>query len=420
MDYMPYIITFVGGLVLGAILTIVITRVIRPYYRQDLSSITAELEKNVASLSRSSLEFTSGQLLQLADAKLEQHTALTDQNLETKKQLIDQTLHDVKNNLSNMEQLVMKLEKDRQGKFAELETQLRENARQTGLLQQTTGKLALALAGSKARGQWGERMAEDILRLSGFIEGVNYVKQKTLEGTSSRPDFTFLLPQGLKLNMDIKFPIDNYIRCLETESETDSQTYKAQFLKDARNRIKEVTSREYINPDAKTVDYVLVFIPNEQVYRFINENDYTIIDDALKNRVVLCSPLTLYAILAIIRQAIDNFNLEKTASEMLGHLNDFKKQWEKFTESMSKMGKKLKEAQDEYTNLISTRRMQLDRPLRKIEELRALKDFPESSPEEEEEVQETEVQRQDEPDELPPATDDTVENPAESSQQQDI
>ncbi len=419
MDYMSYIIAFAGGLVLGVILTIIITRVIRPYYRQDLSSITAEMEKNVAALSRSSLEFTSGQLLQLADAKLEQRTSLTEQNLETKKQLIDQTLLDVKANLSNMEQLVLKLEKDRQGKFSELETQLKENAKQTGQLQQTTGKLALALAGTKARGQWGERMAEDVLRLSGFIEGVNYVKQKTIEGTSSRPDFTFLLPQGLKLNMDIKFPIDNYIRCLETESETDSQTYKAQFLKDARNRIKEVTSREYINPDAKTVEYVLVFIPNEQVYRFINENDYTIIDDALKNRVVLCSPLTLYAILAIIRQAIDNFNLEKTASEILAHLNDFRKQWDKFTASMGKMGRKLKEAQDEYTNLISTRRSQLERPLRKIEELRARKDFPETTPEEEEEG-EIQEQGQNEPAEIAAPEEYNEENPAASSQQQDI
>jgi len=141
MDYIPYIIAFAGGLVLGAILTIVITRVMKLYYKQDLTTITSELEKNVAAMSRSSLEFTSGQLLQMADTKLEQRTAQSEQNLETKKQLIDQALQDVKNNLSSMEQLVVNLEKDRHGKFSELETQLKENARQAGQLNQATNKL---------------------------------------------------------------------------------------------------------------------------------------------------------------------------------------------------------------------------------------------------------------------------------------
>ena len=60
-------------------------------------------------------------------------------------------------------------------------------------------------------------MAEDVLRLSGFIEGVNYLKQKTLETAAGRPDYTFPLPQGRKVNMDVKFPLDNYVRFLEAE-----------------------------------------------------------------------------------------------------------------------------------------------------------------------------------------------------------
>ena len=47
-----------------------------------------------------------------------------------------------------------------------------------------------------ARGQWGERMAEDVLRLAGFVENVNYVKQTQVEGGTGRPDFTFPLPEG--------------------------------------------------------------------------------------------------------------------------------------------------------------------------------------------------------------------------------
>jgi DNA recombination protein RmuC len=118
------------------------------------------------------------------------------------------------------------------------------------------------------------------------------------------------------------------------------------------------------------VDYVIVFIPNEQVYAFINENDFSLLDEALKNKVILCSPITLYAVLAVIRQGVENFNLEKTASEILSLLGAFSKQWETFQDSLDRMGKRIDDAQNEFTKLTTTRKNQLERPLRKIEELR--------------------------------------------------
>jgi len=219
-------------------------------------------------------------------------------------------------------------------------------------------------------------MAEDVLRLAGFIEGINYQKQKTLETTTTRPDFTFFLPQGLKVNMDVKFPLDNYLKYLETDGEIDKEKNKNQFLKDVKGRIKEVTTRDYINPEENTLDYVLVFIPNEQVYAFINQHDRHILDEAMEKKVVLCSPLTLYAILAVIRQAVDSFNLEQTAGHVLSLLGTFNKQWKKFVTSMEQMGKKITAAQQEYTNLTTTRRNQLDRQLLKIEDLRSQKGIP--------------------------------------------
>jgi DNA recombination protein RmuC len=293
-----------------------------------------------------------------------------EKELEGKKKLIDQTLVAMKGDLQKVQDLVTGFEKDREKKFGELANQLKTTAEQTGKLQETTSQLRTALASSKVRGQWGERMAEDVLRLAGFVEGINYRKQKTLETVGTRPDYTFLLPQDLTVNMDVKFPLDNYMRYLDADGETDKERHKNQFIKDVRGRIKEVTTREYINPAENTVDYVIVFIPNEQVYAFINENDSSILDEALKHKVILCSPITLYAVLAVIRQAVDNFNLEKTAAQIMSLLGTFNKQWSNFIKSLEKMGKKIDEAQKEFNALTSTRRNQLERPLRQIEDLR--------------------------------------------------
>ena len=222
----------------------------------------------------------------------------------------------------------------------------------------------------KLRGQWGERMAEDILRLAGFMEGINYQKQKALETDRNRPDFTFFLPQHLKVNMDVKFPLTNYLHFLESESAQDKESYREKFLKDVKQRIKEVQDRNYINPEENTVDYVLVFIPNEQVYGFIHENNPQLLDEAMRQKVILCSPLTLYAILAVMRQAIDNFQLEKTSARILSLLGTFGRQWELFVKSFDQLDKRLSDAAEEMNKLKTTRRSQLEKPLEEIAFLR--------------------------------------------------
>ena len=344
---------------------------------QDLETLIGRVKDAFGSLSQEALKSSSEELIKLAREQLSSQVQLGGKDLEGKKQLIDQSLESMRTDLRKMEELVSGFERDRTLKYGELSSQLRTAAQQTSRLQETADHLRQALVSTKARGQWGERMAEDVLRLAGFVEGVNYLRQKVLDGAASRPDYTFQLPQGRKVNMDVKFPLNSFLRYLETESEMERETHKTQFLRDVRARIKEVTGRDYINPEDETLDYVLVFIPNEQVYAFINQNDPALLDEALKSKVILCSPFTLFAILAIIRQAMDNFHTEQTKGEMLRHLGRFYKEWEKFRDSMDKAGKKLDEARDEFQRMITTRRNKLEKPLYEIEDLRRQKGIEE-------------------------------------------
>lgn len=340
--------------------------------------LIGHLKVSFGSLSLEALSKNSAEFLKIAKETLSNQTHLGEKDLEGKKKLIDQTLASMKEELQKVQNIVSNFEKDREKKFGELANQLKVTAEQTGQLRDVTTQLRSALTSTAARGQWGARITEDILRLAGFIEGVNYEREKTQDTINTRPDYTFLLPKGLKVNMDVKFPLNGYLRYIESGNDTEKQRFKDQFLRDARIRIKEVTTRDYINPEEKTLDYVIVFIPNEQAYAFINENDRSLLDDALRSKVVVCSPLTLYAILAVIRQAVDNFNLEETASQILSLLGVFNKQWDAFIKSFDKLGTKIKEAQEEFDALTYTRRTKLERPIKKIEDLRRQKGIPEA------------------------------------------
>ncbi len=385
---MTEIIFFVGGVVFGAAVVFVILLLRKKDTRemarelvseteneklQDLELLIGRVRDSFGALSQDALRASTGELLKLAREQLASQVQLGEKDLEGKKKLIDQTLESLRGDLRKINDQVSGFEKDRGRQYGELSAQLRTSAEQTAKLQDTANHLHQALASTKARGQWGERMAEDVLRLAGFVEGVNYLKQKVLDAAASRPDYTFQLPQGRKVNMDVKFPLSSYLRYLESDSDVERETHKAQFLRDVRNRIKEVTTRDYINPEDQTLDYVLVFIPNEQVYGFINQNDSTLMDDALKSKVILCSPFTLFAILAIIRQALDNFSMERAAGDMLRLIGAFSKEWEKFGDSMEKVGRKLDDARDEFQRMVTTRRNKLEKPLQRIEDLRRSK-----------------------------------------------
>ena len=391
MSWTSLIIGLIAGFVLGIVAVLVFrlvqTRtakeladeILRDSEEQRKSNVDAVIENVKASFGSLSLEALSKSqeaFLNLAREKLESERRLSTQELETKKSLIDHQLQQMTSGLEKVTNLMKELEKDREQKFGALTEQLRTASAQTETLAKTTGQLREALASAKVRGQWGERMAEDVLRISGFIENVNYLKQKAIEGVGSRPDFTFLLPQSLRLNMDVKFPLDNYVKFHECNSDAERAKYCNDFLKDVKARIKEVTTREYINPEQNTLDYVLLFIPNEQVYRFVHEQDSSIIDYGLENRVVLCSPITLFAILVVIRHAVDSFALQQKSNEILSLYGKFAKQWGKFLDQLKLLGKRIEAVHNEYETLTTTRKRQLEKPLKEIDDLRTQLQLP--------------------------------------------
>jgi len=390
-QYIILLVPFLIGIIVGILIALLL-RMIQARTAKELANelyaesearrndyvnqIMEYMKASFSHLSFDALSKSTSEFLKLARSKLDSARELNAQELDEKKVLIDSQLQQMTIELERATKLIRELERDRVDKFSQLTNQLKTTNEQTTLLTQSTQHLKEILSNTKVRGQWGERMAEDVLNLAGFIENINYIKQTSIASVGSRPDFTFLLPRELKLHMDVKFPMNNYLKFLETDSPIERDKFRNDFLKDVRLRIKEITSREYIDPTQLTVDYVLLFIPNEQIYAFIHEQDPTILDEGLKNHVVFCSPITLYAVLAVIRQAVDNFSLEQTSNEILSLIGSFKKQWFEFVKKMDNLGKKIEEAQKEYEQLTSTRRRQLEKPLNKLEVLRTQKRLP--------------------------------------------
>jgi DNA recombination protein RmuC len=309
-------------------------------------------------------------VLSVASSKLGDQLAAGKVVLDRERDVVAEQVEGVQSELGRVAALVADLQKERAHQAGQLTTRLEQAFSVTSSLADTTRSLERALASPQARGQWGERMAEDVLESAGFVEGINYEKQKKL--SSGRiPDYTFTLPRGHRVHMDVKFPLDNYLRWLEADND-GRPAYAKAFQRDVRLRIKELADRAYVDPET-TVDYLLLFVPNESVYGFLHEHDPTLVDQAITQKVVLCSPTTLFAVLAVVRQAVDNFLVDRRSTEILGAVGGLREQWELLAEPMEKMGRGLASAQRAYDDLVGPRSRQFGRQLAKLETVRDTK-----------------------------------------------
>jgi DNA recombination protein RmuC len=318
------------------------------------------------------------QLLELAEQKFETERVKQKSELDEKKVAVETAVDKLTDRLKATEEMVRKFEADRATKYGSLEKGLKDATEQTAKLATSTEGLRALMDNSRARGQWGERMADDILRASGLQDGVQYRKNRALDTAATRPDFTFLLPEGKKLNMDVKFPLDNWLKMLHANGDDERAALKKAFGSDVKARIKEIQGRGYVSVEEGTLDYVLLFIPNEQVYGFIQENFPGLVDEALAQKVVLCSPFTLYAVLGVVRQSFDNFHFAQATQEVLKLISHFAATYETFKVRFTKLGETVGKVRELYDDIEQTSFKRLDASVAKIERVRKGEEKPEA------------------------------------------
>ncbi len=321
---------------------------------QTAEIIRDQMEQSFKALSLDITGTAIERLASQAGEKLSASGELIAQNLSQTKSAIGENLERVSSGLSDLLSRAVALDEGiKTG--AEISQRLVEN----------THNLNQVLSSSQARGQWGERMVEDILNVLGLVEGINYEAQKSID-SGERPDFIFKLPDDKTINMDVKFPIDKYEEYIQAKDAGVRAAAEKAFLLTVRGHVKALANRGYIDPPGGTVDYLLMFIPNEAIYAFIHKHDPGLLDFSLERRIVLCSPITLYAILSLIRQSIKSFAMAAKTGEIMTLLAEFGLQWEKYVEAQTKMGESLEQASKRYDTMVTTRTRMLGRVVEKV------------------------------------------------------
>lgn len=258
----------------------------------------------------------------------------------------------------------------------------------TGVDQQTKNLISV-LNNNQSRGQWAEFQVEDLLGIMEYKSGIHYITQKQMK-SGTKPDFTFFLPDDKTINMDSKFPLNSYLEISQLNAELEDASndeLKRKQLTEAikiKNRefidksiklkIDDTSSREgYISQEEGTVDFVLMYIPLENLYHYlltaeIGAQKIPVIQYAFSKKVILVSPQTLMAYLETIRQSIKLFNLQNDTKNILIAHEKVKNEIQKFLESFDDVTKKLDQTVQSFEALKTTRVNKLEKSFNDLNE----------------------------------------------------
>lgn len=298
--------------------------------------------------------------------QLDSKKEIINESLKFNKDSIKELVEQINSELEKTKRQLNESEKERVGEFSALKTILEEHKIATGELKQSTENLKNILSNNQLRGAFGEEIADNLLKSIGFVEGENYISNSAQETNANRPDFTVFLPDKTKINIDVKFPLQSLIRYIESEDKISKEKYLREFTQDVKQKIKDVCTRDYINPEEKTVDFVILFVPNEMIFSFIHENLPEVWNEAMAKKVILAGPFSFTAILRMIFQSFRNFKYQENLYEIIKLIKMFEMEYEKYNTELETLGARIKSTANQFDLVATTRTKKLSGIVEKI------------------------------------------------------
>ncbi|MBO4625631.1 MAG: DNA recombination protein RmuC [Bacteroidales bacterium] len=235
---------------------------------------------------------------------------------------------------------------------------------QTSAIGSKADNLAQALKGqNKMAGTWGEIILYNMLVNEGMEEGRDFDKEETLRdaqgnvvynedsGKKMRPDYILHYPDKTEVIIDAKTSMEALSDWYAAEDPAVKDDAAQRNLLAIRTQIKSLSGKryqDYVREGYKTLDYVIMFIPNYGSLQLAKTLAPNIFQEAYQQGVLITTEETLMPFLRMIRIAWTNYDqarnqekIIKAAQTMVDRVYDFAK-------AHAAMGDKLHAAVEEY------------------------------------------------------------------------
>jgi DNA recombination protein RmuC len=338
---------------------------------QALARAREQLQGVFGELARDSLQSNSEVFLQLARERLARQQSDASQALKERETAIESLVQPIREALAKTEAQIQTIERDRIDAFATIKTQMEGIASGQNLLSRETRNLVTALRRPGVRGQWGEITLRRLVELSGMTSHVDFTEQlhQITDSGAVRPDMVVHMPEQRDIVVDVKTPLEAYLAAVEAQNDEERGSQLKRHAQIVGARVRELASKQYWSQFERSPDFVVLFLPGDQFLSAALQENPGLIDDSLRQNVMLATPTSLVALLKTVAYGWKQTILADNAAEIRRLGEDVYKRLAVFGEHLGKLGKSLGSSVDSFNKAVGSLEQQVLPAARRFEEL---------------------------------------------------
>lgn len=307
-------------------------------------------------LSAEALKHNNESFVSLAKSTLETQVTEAKGDLEKKQQAIDALVKPLTESLGKFDTKINEMEKVRMEQHGQINQYMQGVQSMTEQLQKETHNLVTALKTSHTRGRYGEIALRRVVEFAGMTEHCDFEEQVSVssaEGTL-RPDMIIRLPDNKLIVVDSKVPLSSYMRAFETDNEEERKLFMTQHAQAVRDHLKNLSAKAYWSQFNDSPDYVVLYMQIESSFGAALSADPTLIEDAIRNKVIFATPTTLITLLKTVGFVWQQVRITENIEEMRGAGVELYNRTATLLGHFSNIGNSLNSAVKNYNNAVSS------------------------------------------------------------------